>query len=222
MSCEKKHLYVPMKWANNTSVYVYGTVRASGAPLHQLALLRDIRKDVTQQGSNLQLIATAGQDFACQDDDVTPDNVQLVCSAYTFTAPVSPPNAIKMWPITGGVDRTVYQGLPGERIIARAISNSTLIFLFNRANGLPSLWKINTDGSGLAQLMAAQTNDVDLEFASSSYLPWSITAHDGRHYALTMYNMTSNASSLIVGDFNGGQPKTIASSGDSLLLAGWA
>ncbi len=70
--------------------------------------------------------------------------------------------------------------------------------------------------------MAAQTTDVDLEFASSSYLPWSITAHDGRHYALTMYNMTSNASALIVGDFNGGQPKTIASSGDSLLLAGWA
>ena len=123
MSCEKKHLYVPMKWANNTSVYVYGTVRASGAPLHQLALLRDIRKDVTQQGSNLQLIATAGQDFACQDDDVTPDNLQLVCSAYTFTAPVSPPNAIKMWPITGGVDRIVYQGLPGERVIARATRN---------------------------------------------------------------------------------------------------
>lgn len=215
-------IYVPMKWANNTSVYVFGTVRASGAPLHQLALLRDIRKDVTQQGSNLQLIATAGQDFACQDDDVTPDNAQLVCSASTFTAPASPPNAIKMWPITGGVSRTVYQGLPRERIIARAISNSTLIFLFNQANGLPTLWKINTDGSGLAQLMVAQTIDVDLEFASSSYLPWSITSHDGRHYALTMYNMTSNASSLIVGDLNGGQAKTIASSVDSLLLAGWA
>lgn len=215
-------IYVPMKWANNTSVYVFGTVRASGAPLHQLALLRDIRKNVTQQGSNLQLVATAGQDFACQDDDVTPDNARLVCSAYTFTAPASPPNAIKMWPITGGVSRTVYQGLPRERIIARAISNSTLIFLFNQANGLPTLWKINTDGSGLAQLMVAQTIDVDLEFASSSYLPWSITSHDGRHYALTMYSMTSNASSLIVGDLNGGQPKTIASSVDSLLLAGWA
>ena len=150
-------IYVPMKWANNTSVYVFGTVRASGAPIHQLALLRDMRKDVTQQGSNLQLIATGGKDFACQDDDVTPDNAQLVCSAYPFTAPASPPNAIKMWPMTGGVYRTVYQGLPGERIIARAISNSTLIFLFNQADGLPTLWKINTDGSGLIQLMAAQT-----------------------------------------------------------------
>jgi hypothetical protein len=139
-----------------------------------------------------------------------------------LTGPASSPNALKMWPITGGIHRTVYQGLPGERIIARAISNSALIFLFTQANGLPTLWKINTDGSGLVQLMAAQTTDVDLEFAFSSYLPWSITSHDGRYYALTMNNMTSNASSLIIGDLKGGQPKTIASSADSLLLAGWA
>src|SRR6266568_80255 len=37
-------IYVPMKWVNNNSVYVFGMVRASGAPLHTLALLRDIRK----------------------------------------------------------------------------------------------------------------------------------------------------------------------------------
>ncbi len=215
-------IYIPMKWANNTSLYVFGTVRASGAPVHQLALLRDIRKDATQQGSNLQLIATTGQNFACQDDDVTPDNTQLVCSAYTFTGPTSPPNAIKMWPITGGSYRTVYQGKPGERIIARAISNSTLIFLYNQDNGLPTLWKMNTDGSGMAQLMVARSTDMDLAFASSSYLPWSITSRDGKYYALSMSNMTSNASSLLVGDLNSVQAKTIASGVASLLLAGWA
>jgi len=220
-------IYVPMKWATNTSVYVYGTVRASGVPLHQLALLRDISKDVTQQNSNLQIITTAGQTtagqyFTCQDDDVTPDNAQLVCSAYTFTAPVNPPNAIKMEPITGGAYRTVYQVLPGERIIARVISTSTLIFLLNQNNGIASLWKINTDGSGLTRLMVAKTVEIDLEFASSSYLPWSIISHDGRYYALTMNNITGNASSLIVGDLNGGQPKTIASSVTASLLVGWA
>ena len=250
-------IYVPMKWANNTSVYVFGTAGGSGgvaigglpilwdphvyvcgtiggscgAPIHELALLRDTRKDVTQQGNNLQPIATAGQDFACLDEDITPDNAQLACSAFPFTGPANPAdlaNAIKMWPITGGVHRTVYQVPPGESIIARAISNSTLLFLLTQANGLSTLWKIKTDGSGLARLMAAQTTDVDLEFASSSYspwlsyLPWSIISRDGRHYALTMSNMTSNASALIVGDLDGGQPKTIASSADALLLAGWA
>jgi len=250
-------IYVPMKWANNTSVYVIVTVGRSGAsaflapeatgprvyvfgtaggsggaPIHELALLRDTRKDVTQQGSNLQAIATAGQDFACLDEDITPDNAQLVCSAFPFTGPANPAdlaNAIKMWPITAGVHRTVYQVPPGESIIARAISNSTLLFLLTQANGPSTLWKINTDGSGLARLMAARTTDVDLEFASSgyflrwpSYLPWSITSRDGRHYALTMSNITRNASALIVGDLNSGQPKTIASSAASLLLAGWA
>ena len=46
-------IYVPMKWANNSSVYVFGTVRASGAPIHQLALLRDVRQgcDTTREQS---------------------------------------------------------------------------------------------------------------------------------------------------------------------------
>jgi len=47
-------IYIPMEWATNSSRYLYGTVRASGAPVHQLALLLDTRKDVTRQGSNLQ------------------------------------------------------------------------------------------------------------------------------------------------------------------------
>lgn len=215
-------IYIPMKWANNSSVYVYGTFRASGAPIHELALLLDTRKDVTQQGSNLQSIATSGQNFVCQDDDVTPDNTQLVCSAFIFTAKINSPNVIKMWPIAGGTQRVVYQGQPGERVVARALSNSTLLFLRTKANGLATFWRINTDGSGLAQLMAAQTRDMDLEFASSSYLSWSITSRDGKYYALTMYNVTSNASALIVGNLHGGQSKTIASSTNPLQLAGWA
>lgn len=214
-------IYVPMKWANNTSLYVYGTVRASGAPLHQLALLRDIHLDVTQQNSNLQLITTSGQNFICQDNDVTPDNAQQVCSDYTFMLPGSPPNAIKMEPITGGSYRTVYQGQPGERIIARAVSTSTLLLLLNQNNGLASLWKMHTDGSGLTQLLVTQSVDIDLEFASSSYLPWSLISRDGTHYALTMNNMTSNASALLVGNLNGGQPKTIASNSAGLQLVGW-
>ena len=76
-------IYIPMKWANN-SVYLLGTVRGSGGVPHQLALLRDINKDVSQQASNLQIITAASQDNDCQDYDVTPDNQQSVCSAYTL------------------------------------------------------------------------------------------------------------------------------------------
>lgn len=215
-------IYVPMKWASNTSLYVYGTIRVSGAIIHQLALLLDTRKDVTQQGSNLKLIATSDQNFSCQDDDVTPDNVRLVCSAFIFTSLFNTPNVIKMWPITGGPQRVVFQGQPGESIIARALTNYTLLFLFTKGNGLPTLCIINTDGSGLLQLMAAPTTDSDLEFASSSYLPWSITSRDGEYYALTMSDITRNSSSVIVGNLNGGQAKTIASSANLIQIAGWA
>jgi hypothetical protein len=126
-----------------------------------------------------------------------------------------------MWPITGGTQRVVYQGQQGERVIARASSNFTLLFLLIQANGIPALWKIKTDGSELTQLMAAPTSDADLEFASSSYLPWSITSRNSEYYALTMYNMTTNASSLIVGKLAGGQPETIVTSTNPVQIAGW-
>ena len=99
---------------------------------------------------------------------------------------------------------------------------STLIFLLDQPNGPQTLWKMNTDGSGMTQLMAAQTTDMQLDFASSSYLPWSITAHDGRLYAFNMYNQSGQALSLVVGGLSGGLPKTIALHADVLRLAGWA
>ncbi len=209
-------IYVPMKWANN-GVYLLGTVRGSGALPHQLALLRDIRKDVAQQRSNLQAI-TATEDNGCQDYDVTADNQQLICSAYSPGGP----SAINMRPIPGGALRTVYHDPPGGMIVARVLSNSALIFILDKPNSPPTLWKINTNGSGLTQLMAAQTKDLILDFASSSYLPWAITSHEGMLYALKVSNPMSNAQSLVVGDLSAGIPKTIASSANSLLLVGWA
>src|SRR5579875_181847 len=215
-------IYIPMKWATNSSLYVHGTVRASGAPVHQLALLLDTRKDVTQQGSNLQAITTSGRNFTCQDDAVTPDNKQVVCSAALLTGAVNLPTVIQMWPITGGTQHVVYQGLSRQSILVRVASNSTLLFLSIQANGIAALWRIKTDGRALTRQMAAPISGTNLEFASSSYLPWSISSRDGLYYALIMYDMTSNTSSLIVGELAGNQSKTIATSSNPLQIAGWA
>ena len=78
-------IYIPMKWANN-SVYLLGTMHASPAPFPQLALLQNISKDVTQQQSNVQTFptTTAPDGNPCFDYDVTPDNQQILCSAYTL------------------------------------------------------------------------------------------------------------------------------------------
>ncbi|HVB25027.1 MAG TPA: hypothetical protein VNG51_24035 [Ktedonobacteraceae bacterium] len=214
-------IYIPMKWANN-SLYLRGTIRASGAPVQQLALLRDISKDVTQQQSNVQLISITNvpDGNTCFDFDVMSDNRQVLCSAYAFMGPASP-STITLQSVTGGTAHVVYSNPAGGGIVARFLSNSTIIFIMNNRNGPPALWKIHTDGSGLSQLTAAQNTDTGLGFAYSSYLPWSITSRDGTLYALEVSSMTGNAQALIFGSLNGGLPKTFATNTNSLLLVGW-
>ena len=214
-------IYIPMRWANN-GVYLLGTMHASPAPLPRLALLRDIRKDVTQQQSNVQTFptTTAPDGNPCFDYDVTPDNGQVLCSAYALMGPASP-TSLTLQALTGGTAHVVYSNPAGGGIVARFLSNSTILFIMNNRNGPPALWKIHTDGSGLSQLTAAQNTDTGLGFAYSSYLPWSITSRDGTLYALEVSSMTGNAQSLIFGSLNGGLPKTFATNTNSLLLVGW-
>jgi hypothetical protein len=213
-------IYIPMKWYNN-SVYLIGTVRATGAIPHQLALLRDINEDVTEQASNLQLITAPFADNGCQDYDVTPDNQQLVCSAYTLLGPVTP-STIMMRPMTGTTFHSIYSEPMGGRIVARVLSNSTLIFIQYQRTGPPSLWKINIDSSGLTQLLSTSSSDMDLSFAYASYLPWSITSPNSNLYALIVANLANSTQSLIFGSLSGGAVKTAASNSNSIVLSGWA
>lgn len=214
-------IYIPMKWANN-SLYLRGTVRADGPPVQQLALLRDISKDVTQQQSNVQLISFTNvpDGNTCFDFDVMSDNRQVLCSAYAFMGPASP-STITLQSVAGGASHLVYSNSAGGGIVARVLSNSTIIFILDNPNGLPALCKINTDGSGLTQLMAAQNTDTGLGFAYSSYLPWSISSRDGTFYALEVSSMTGNTQSLLFGSLGGGQPRTFVTNTNSLLLVGW-
>ncbi|MHB8597469.1 MAG: TolB-like translocation protein [Ktedonobacteraceae bacterium] len=214
-------IYIPMKWANN-SIYLLGTMHASPAPLPQLALLRNISKDVSQQQSNVQTFSTttAPDGNSCFDYDVTPDNRQMLCSAYALMGPTSP-TTITLQPITGGAPHLVYSNPTGGTIVARAITNSTILFILNKPNGPPALWKINTNGSGLTQLMTAKNSDTGIGFAYSSYLPSSIISHDGTLYALEVSSTTGNTQSLIFGSLNGGLPTTFASNTNALLLVGW-
>ena len=214
-------IYIPMKWANN-SLYLRGTIRASGAPVQEFAVLRDISKDASQQQSNVQLISMNAPDGnTCFDQDVMPDNQRVLCSAYDLMPPASP-TTITLQPIAGGMSHLVYSNPAGGAVMARVLSNSTILFILDKPDSLPALWKIHTDGSGLTQLMAAQNTDTGLGFAYSSYLPWSITSRDGTLYALELFSsMTGNVQSLIFGPLNGGVPKTFATNTNSLMLAGW-
>ena len=107
-------------------------------------------------------------------------------------------------------------------VVARVLSNSTILFIWTNRNGPPALWKITPDGSGLTSIDGGFSGpDTGLGFAYSSYLPWSITSRDGTLYALEVSSMTGNDQALIFGSLNGGLPKTFATNTNSLMLVGW-
>lgn len=215
-------IYIPMKWATNSSIYLLGRLIATPSPPPQLVLLRDISKDVTQQGSNLQPIVVTPETNNCQDVDVTPDSQQVVCSSYIQFG-TGNPSSILMQPTTGGAFRSVYRNAAGGSLTARAFSDSTIIFILYRQNAPPALFKINSDGGGLTQLMAAPTTKtlLNITVSGSSYLPWSIASRDGTLYALQLYDLTTDKQSLIFGSVSGGMPKTITSSSNQLAVVGW-
>lgn len=215
-------MYVPMKWATNSSVYLLGNVVATPSPPSQLVLLRDITKDVSQQGSNVQPVMVTPEANNCRDVDVTADNRHIVCSVFTQFGPVNP-SAITLQPATGGSFHTIYRNPAGGALYARALSNSSvIIFTLYRSNEPPALFKINSDGSGLSQLMAGSTTQTLLNLAAS-YFPWSNASRDSTLYALQLYDLTTSKETLVYGHMSGGAPMSFASStvGNGLNIVGW-
>lgn len=215
-------MYVPMKWATNSSVYLLGGVVATPSPSPQLLLLRDITKDVSQQGSNVQPVMATPEANNCQDVDVTSDNRHIICSVYTQFGPVGP-SSVLLQPTTGGAFHAIYRNPAGGSLNARALSNpSVVIFTLYRASQPPALFKVNSDGSGLSQLMAGSTTQTLLNLAAS-YLPWSNASRDSTLYALQLYDLTMSKETLVYGHMSGGVPVAFASStaGNGLNIVGW-
>jgi hypothetical protein len=212
-------IYVPMKWATNSSVYLLGKLVATPSPPPQLVLLRDITKDVSQQGSNVQPVVVTPETNNCQDVDVTSDNRQVVCSSSTQFGPIGP-SSVLVQSTSGGAFHSIYRNQAGGSLTARALSTSSIIFTLYRSNEPPALFKINSDGSGLSQVMVASTKETLLNLAAS-YLPWSNASRDGALYALQLYDLATDKQTLVFGHVSGGMPITFASSSNALDIVGW-
>ncbi|HEY6539285.1 MAG TPA: hypothetical protein VIZ18_00030 [Ktedonobacteraceae bacterium] len=212
-------MYVPMKWATNSSVYLLGKLVAFPSPPPQLVLLRDITKDVSQQGSNVQPVEVTPNTNNCQDVDVTTDNRHIVCSSSTQFGPIGP-STILLQSITGGAFHAIYRNQAGGSLTARALSNPSIIFTLYRANEPPALFKVNSDGSGLSLLMAGSTTETLLNLAAG-YLPWSNASRDSTLYALQLYDLATDKQTLVYGHISGGAPVAFASSANALEVVGW-
>ena len=213
-------LFFPMKWATNSSVYLLGKLIATPNPPPQLVLLRDITKDVSQQGSNVQPLVVTPEMNNCQDIDVTAGNRQIVCSSFVQFGPPAPSSILLQF-TTGGAFHAIYSNPAGGALNARALSNpSVIIFTLYRRDEPPALFKINSDGSGLSQLMAGATSGTLLNLAAG-YLPWSNASRDSTLYALQLYDLATDKQTLVYGHMSGGAPVTFVTSTNMLDIVGW-
>lgn len=220
----QSHLtFQPQQWINNTSLYISGAVEgASPGPVPQLYLLHNVNSSVAQQQSNVQLVAPMTSIQNCNSFDVTPDGQTVVCSISTEMGWTGPAQ-IQMESASGGAIHTVYTGPNGGVTTARAIANSTLIFTLSQNTHPDSLWKINTDGSGLTQMATAPANS-SLQFANAGYQPWSILSPDGTFYVIDENNPSNGTDTLLINHFNqgtGGAMRGLTISGNNLEPVGW-
>jgi eukaryotic-like serine/threonine-protein kinase len=220
----QSHLtFQPQQWINNTSLYLSGTVEGvSPGSAPQLYLLHNVNSSAAQQQSNIQLAAPMTSIQNCNSFDITPDGQNVICSIATEMGWTSPAQ-IQMQATSGGTTHTVYTGPNGGVTTARAIANSTLIFTLSQNSQPDSLWKINTNGSGLTQLATAPANSW-MQFANSGYQPWSILSPDGMFYVIHEYNPSNGTATLLIGHFNlgsGGASRGLTISGSGLEPVGW-
>jgi eukaryotic-like serine/threonine-protein kinase len=215
---------IPQVWLDNTHVYMLGSVDGSNA---QNIYLLDIKKGAQQQATTLQKIMTDTQH--CGSFDTTYDSQLLLLSTCRLAAaagggqpaPVGP-TTITSQPATGGSAKTV-QTLPHAVTMLRAISRDTLLLLVENYSGDTSqngLWRMNTDGTGLAQLSSDKNNTQSL--CPFTQYAWSNASRDGEFYALQEVDPRTNTYNMYYGSLSGGAPTQFAGiTGTQLLLVGW-
>jgi dipeptidyl aminopeptidase/acylaminoacyl peptidase len=211
--------YIPRTWLDNTRLYMTPYLPSEPLPL-DLSLL-DISTAKVQQVLNSPTL--------CGDFDSSIDGTQLFTSECVFVMPVTEgPSSIRVQPATGGPARTIYSTPTYAITNLRVASRSTLLFVIRNENSVlgadtshNGLWKVNTDGSGLARL-TTETAGEETGFNAYTQYVWSTVSRDGAWYAVQFINYSSSSagtSSVLIGPMNGGAPFTLATG--PVRVVGW-
>lgn len=223
---------VTRTWLDSTRLYLAILMVGTETPPLNLALL-DIRT------GNVQPVLRSPT--LCGDFDRSLDGARLFTSECQVAMPItSGPSSIFVQAARGGPATTVYQ-TPSEAITAlRVASPTTLVFIIQNTSagsldtGHNGVWKVNTDGKGLVQLLGETPG----ESASFSFVrtPWSTISRDGVSYAVQVFHYSAStpgtiqplrSTSLLLGSLSGGQPTAFATltatagTIDTLDIAGW-
>ena len=243
-------LYLPRTWIDSKRVYVLaGTISSGGpeptpAPVPKLYIL-DTTKGGNQQTNSLQFVAQAQSPY-CWDFDSSYDTgklfldhcLQLVALGAGGAGLRQGPSSITGQAATGGQATTVYSNATQAIVALRVVgyTSKTLLFLIENQSDQTitvdtsqnGLWRVNTDGSGLARLTTEKAGDRTTLNAFSQY-PWSNFSHDGSMYSARTTVFQGNSPplySLIFGSLGAGTPTTFATlanpgEGAMLEVVGW-
>ena len=138
------------------------------------------------------------------------------------------PSSITVQPATGGQAKTLFSASSDAITGVRAVLPTTLLFtvanfsLGGGGNMIDNgLWKMNTNGTGIARLITNQAGQFS-GLNNFSQFPWSNVSRNGSMYAVQIAGNPIQA--LQLGSLGGGAPTTFASfngSGTSLNTVGW-
>ena len=205
-------IYTPLKWLDNTRLYV-GGYQSSGSVLSQAnTYLLDTTRGANQTNADLQTVLSNTHVFSgpsvC-DFDSSQDATRLYVAQCSYkNNVVQKQSSITVQPTTGGPAKTIYSTNAFAIIGVRVIDSHTLLLLTGKSigNGYSgdTLWKINIDGTGLTQLASGNA----LTWCSYLQNNCSNVSTNGRLFAY----MASGGSSdlLYYGSLAGGKPRQIA------------
>jgi hypothetical protein len=243
--------YEARTWFDTNRVYVVGVYVAgvpdSLAPVPTRGLfVLDTSRGPNQLPSDLLQIIKLSSSSSCRSFDSDYNATMLITSQCSQTFPsgsgpdsvglLSGPSSIVAQGITGGSQRKIYtsqtQAVTQVRMLGYA-STSMLMTVNNLdASGgmLPlsspnGLWKINTDGSGLTNLVGIDSFS-ECELNPFTQYPWANFSRDTRLYALTTQAVLSKSRSitLSVGSLSGGGPTPFEDDSANLgmlAIVGW-
>ncbi len=150
--------------------------------------------------------------------------------------PHLPVGCLRLWrrqhcyDANGGSPQTVFTSSSLGIKAVRVISNTSLLLLVKSRGphvdtSQNGLWRVNTDGTGLASL-SRDSAELDSSLNPNSQYPWSSVSRDGSLYSLQSELFTPPGTlsyALLVGSLHGGSPMAFASISDGtrLELVGW-
>ena len=156
--------------------------------------------------------------------NVTPDNRSLIlsqCGAERGQQTMLlPPSLITAQPAQGGVLRPIYVSHV-HTVVQTRLSNQAILFGIEDSTYLvgpqDGLWKINFDGTGLTRLLSGHI------VLAGTRTPWATVSRDGTLYAAinNVVPGTAVSTEVYVGPLNGGTPKRIMATNDTITIAGW-